>query len=107
MKLSVYLSLFALVACGEDRVGGTGGAGGSDGGMSCTPACTAGQICWDGSCIPDVPCSSDDDCEGDTSCQDGHCVPYGSAPRGNFDPNCNRLVPAGILSPQIFCEWQG
>src|SRR5207237_875231 len=52
-------------------------------------------------------CTTDDDCQNDTYCQDGHCVPYGTASRGGFNPGCNRLVPAGLLSPQIFCEWSG
>jgi len=85
--------------------GGTGGTGG--GGATCTPACAAGQICWSGSCIPDIPCGTDDDCQNDTYCQMGHCVPYGTSPRGGFNPGCGRLSPAGLLSPQIFCEWSG
>ena len=101
------LLCLALVSCGPDISGNTGGSGGGDGGATCNPACTTGQICWDGSCIPDIPCTTDDDCENDTYCQDGHCVPYGTAPRGGFNPGCNRLIPAGLLSPQIFCEWAG
>src|SRR5205823_3576197 len=43
----------------------------------------------------------------DTYCQGGTCVPYGQAPRGPSNPACGRIVPAGILSPQIACEWIG
>src|SRR5262249_7744210 len=62
---------------------------------------------YDGQCIPNVSCGSDDDCQNDTYCEMGRCVPYGTGPRGAFNPSCNRLVPAGLLSPKIACEWLG
>ena len=69
----------------------------------CDPACAPGQLCADGHCVQS--CTSDNDCQNDTRCQQGVCVPYTDAVAAN--PSCGRLVPAGLLSPSVFCEWLG
>lgn len=77
-----------------------------NGGGSCDPACAEGQTCVDGTCvIPGASCSTDEQCTDDRYCgTSGTCTPY-SEPDHAVNPMCNRLVPAGLLSPGIFCEW--
>lgn len=82
-------------ACSGAQVGnGTG---------VCDPACAEDQECVDGACLSKIRCSTGEDCPGDMWCQGDRCTPY-SIDHPN-DPTCSRLVPVGLLSPQIYCEW--
>lgn len=72
-------------------------------GVDCEPGCTAGFECVEGQCLKS--CSTNDDCDGDTYCEGGFCRPYGDAVPSN--QGCSRVVPAGLLSPSVFCEWLG
>jgi len=111
MRLMTVLLVGLLAGCGASTHtdvpdGGGGGDGSSDAtAVVCDPPCAADQICHAGQCIPAVPCSSDDDCQADTYCLSGYCVPYGPPPRSSLNPVCTRVVPAGLLTPQIACEW--
>ena len=44
------------------------------------------------------------DCQNDSHCVDTRCAPYAD---GEANQACARVVPAGLLSPSIFCEWLG
>lgn len=67
--------------------------------------CGPSQQCRDGHCITPVACSGDGQCQGDTYCQDGFCIPYGTGPRGTFNPACGEYPQSGIFSPVLHCEW--
>ena len=69
----------------------------------CDPACPEGQQCTNGQCV--TACTSDNDCDNDTHCAAGICTPYSDNVSSNS--SCARLVPVGLLSPSIFCEWLG
>lgn len=92
--LGLLVASLLSMSCGADL----------NGGGSCSPDCASGYVCRNSACVPQNPCSSNDDCQGDTFCQGGTCVPYAD---GSADNACGRLVPAGLLSPSIFCEWTG
>ncbi len=85
-----------VIGCSGSEVGNGAGL--------CEPACADNEECVDGACVSKVRCTVDSDCPGDSYCQSSRCAPY-SADHPN-NPTCERLVPAGLLSPQIFCEWQ-
>lgn len=70
----------------------------------CDPACADDQECVDGICLSKATCAGDNDCLSDQYCINGRCAAYGGDRVNN--PTCERLVPAGLLSPSIFCEWQ-
>jgi hypothetical protein len=128
------LSIFACVAlagalgCGtsESRRNGQDmavgpGSDGSASGCSQTDPCPAGNVCFDGQCIPDNgSCTSDDDCENDTycdctgggggdagACMGGLCVPWGVPPRGLFDPGCagQSFSASQFVAPQLKCKY--
>jgi len=88
-----FSSTLGTLACGANLTNG-----------NCDPACAAGQECRDGQCVPASDCTTNDDCSGDTYCLNGHCTAYDD---GGANAECARLVPAGLLSPSIFCEWLG
>lgn len=81
------------MACGADLRTG-----------ACSPACDPGQDCIDGQCVPSPDCKTDADCQSDSHCVGSRCTPYGE---GESNLACARVVPAGLLSPSIFCEWLG
>ncbi len=81
----------------------------ADSGIDCAGACCAqGQICLFDNCVDDQGgCLSDADCQEDSYCQDGECIPYGIGPRPDTNPDCTRLIVAGLFQPSLQCEWQG
>ncbi|MBW2703193.1 MAG: VCBS repeat-containing protein [Deltaproteobacteria bacterium] len=81
----------------------------ADSGIDCAGACCAiGQICRYDICIQNLGgCGDDGDCQEDTYCDDGACIPYGLGPRGETNPDCTRLVVAGLFQPALQCEWTG
>ena len=82
-----------------------------DSGIDCAgTCCRSGQICRFDACIADQGgCSSDADCQEDSYCQDGDCLPYGVGPRGDdgSNPECTRLIFAGLFQPSLQCQWLG
>lgn len=92
--LGIWVTTLLTAACGADL----------NSGDNCTPACLPGYVCQDGACRPGVACETSDQCQGDTYCESGACVPYADGAANN---TCGRLVPAGLLSPSVFCEWLG
>jgi hypothetical protein len=73
-----------------------------------TQCCDAGELCLGGSCVLDQgTCSGDADCQEDSYCEQGQCWPYGTGPRGDFNPGCTQLSIAGLFQPGIQCEWLG
>lgn len=87
-------------------IGLTAGCSGSQVGNGqgvCDPGCPDDQECIEGVCLSKTLCGSEADCPGDQWCQNGRCAAYTIDHPNN--PLCSRLVPAGLLSPQIFCEW--
>ena len=68
--------------------------------------CDEGQICYEDECILDQgTCETEQDCQEDSYCHNGVCVPYGSGPRGPFNPECTRLAVAGLFQPTLQCSW--
>ena len=80
--------------------------------------CAAGLRCFQSACIlDDGTCSVDDDCEDDSWCDcttgggdggpcvGGVCVPWGTKPRGSFDPGCVGQTTAPLTAPVTFCHW--
>jgi hypothetical protein len=68
--------------------------------------CTAQEQCYNDTCIPDQGgCATDNECQEDSYCEGGICVPYGSGPRGPFNPECTRLSVAGLFQPSLQCAW--
>jgi hypothetical protein len=120
----------AIASCSDDEAGpgsssstsstgggGTGGSGqggstfvtststgGGEGGSSCAVPCESGEICSHGTCVPQQTCSSDDDCSFDTTCVGTTCVPWDDVDPG-FDETCVDVVPPGLLSPSVRCEF--
>ncbi len=106
---------------GVGNITGTGGTGGSSDagvGAACdtTIPCATGLVCAGGTCIEgEGDCQSDVDCGGDTYCcsgaclpdgsLDGTCVPYGTGPRGDQNPDCKGSVEIGQFFPALQCEW--
>lgn len=70
----------------------------------CDPGCADDQDCIDAVCVSKMTCAGDNDCPSDQYCLNGRCAPYAGDHINNS--TCERLAPAGLLSPQIFCEWQ-
>lgn len=88
--------------------------GGADAGASCPgtwclgTCCEAGQGCHGGQCVPELAgCGSGQACQDDSYCDGLACIPFGSGPGGESAPACTRLVPLGLFSPSIQCEWPG
>lgn len=99
MRFSVRL-LGWLVLCA-----GLGAGCGADlNGGRCEPACADGETCIEGRCQRGGPCKTNQDCQDDSYCDaSGLCKGY--ADPMSINPMCQRLVPAGLLSPGVFCEW--
>jgi len=78
-----------------------------DSGLVCGGACCAlGEICRFDACITDQGgCIVDGDCQEDSYCDNGDCIPYGTGPRGDTNPDCTRLIIAGLFQPALQCEW--
>jgi len=70
----------------------------------CDPGCADDQDCIEAVCVSKMTCAGDNDCPSDQYCLNGRCAPYAGDHINNS--TCERLAPAGLLSPQIFCEWQ-
>ena len=88
----------------------------TDGGIECGPeetpcgdiCCEEGEICHEGDCILDQgECEDDRTCQNDTYCHNGVCIPYGTGPRGPFNPECTRVSIAGLFQPTLQCAWTG
>jgi hypothetical protein len=81
------------------------GCGAELNGGRCEPACEGGLTCVEGQCKRVGPaCKSSDECQEDSYCADtGTCTGYADPMTINL--MCQRLVPAGLLSPGVFCEW--
>ncbi len=81
----------------------------SDGRSECGGVCCdAAEVCVDDACVTDLgTCATDADCQEDSYCQDGHCIPYGTGPRGDHNDECTQLTLAGLFQPAIQCEWTG
>ena len=64
---------------GTTGMGGASGTGGSTP-SGCTPACTAGQDCIGGACVPSpwygTPCTTTQDCPANSTCKDGSDESY-------------------------------
>ena len=91
--------------------GGSGGIIGLDGSPgdmanNCPGGCPEGQICSNGVCVTQTACVDDDDCDNDTYCEPtAGCVPWGTPPGMDFDPNCQVGLPAGNFAPTVKCEF--
>jgi hypothetical protein len=106
---------------GEDGDAGTEGADGADadgdvvyditcpdGGVPCAAiCCAAGEECRFGSCVTPGECVGDADCGSDSYCEAGACIPYGTGPRPDHNPDCTRIVVAGLFAPTLQCSWEG
>jgi len=94
-----------------DTDGGDDGVGDgscSDGGVPCgTSCCPAGEACVWGVCVVPRACDGDEDCDDDSYCLLGTCLPYGEGPRGEYNPDCTRVVIAGLFAPTLQCSWEG
>ncbi len=84
----------------------SGDAGTSSGGDAGACAnCAAPQVCRLGTCLDPPPaCTGDDACPNDARCVAQECIPFGVG--GDTNPDCAVLVPLGVFSPTIQCEWQ-
>ena len=87
-----------------------------------THPCKTGKRCYMGTCIPDNgTCQTDNDCQNDSYCDctgggggdagpcvGGVCVPWGSGPRGVFDPDCkSEGFSASAFKPPVEkCRWK-
>jgi FG-GAP-like repeat len=104
-------------AGGAASTAGTAGAGGSGfftstgtgtgaGTVACATPCDAKtQICSHGTCVTIMPCMNDNQCEDDTTCDPAvGCVPWDSQMPA-YDPNCVNVSAAGVLQPQVRCEF--
>ena len=96
LAMSVLALMWSQPSCSGSEVG--------NGAALCDPGCADDQECIDAICVSKTSCSSDNVCPSDQYCLNGRCAPYGGDHLNN--PTCERLVPAGLLSPQIFCEWK-
>jgi hypothetical protein len=96
LAMSVLALMWSQPSCSGSEVG--------NGATLCDPGCADDQECIDAICVSKTSCSSDNVCPSDQYCLNGRCAPYGGDHLNN--PTCERLVPAGLLSPQIFCEWK-
>lgn len=133
LALGLCVAAFALAqacSCGdnggesatnEPGTGGSGGSGGKDAGQdtlifpdgsggdssaTCPGGCSEGQVCISGFCVTQTSCSGDDDCQNDTYCEPNvGCVPWGTPPGKNNDPNCQVGLPPGNFAPAIKCEF--
>jgi len=94
---SSALSMVMLqMSCSGSEVG--------NGTAICDPACAPDQDCIESRCVSKATCASDNDCPSDQYCLNTRCAAYGGDHLNNS--TCERLVPAGLLSPSIFCEWK-
>lgn len=59
------------------------------------------------SCSSHSGCKKDDECQNDTYCNKGKCIPYGTGPRGDHNPDCTTFVVVGLIQPALKCEWTG
>jgi hypothetical protein len=114
-------ALSQACSCGEDdgsasnehAGGGSGGVSGDgglnldgSGGATCSGGCPEEQICINGFCVTQTDCDDDEDCQNDTYCEpSAGCVPWGTPPGHEFDPNCQVGVPGGNFAPKIKCEF--
>ena len=121
-------------AHGGHVVGSDGGGGGDDMPFNFTPdsgpyngpcddqhPCNSGQRCFMGACITDNgTCQSDDDCQNDTycdctmggggdggPCMGGVCIPWGTGPKGAFNPDCTTpgFSATQFVAPKLKCQW--
>lgn len=96
-----------------DAEGGGDGDGVGDvlcpgGGAACgASCCAAGEVCLWGICVVPGSCDGDEDCGDDSYCLEGACLPYGEGPRGEYNPDCTRVVIAGLFAPTLQCSWEG
>src|SRR4051812_10786396 len=83
--------------------------------------CRQGERCYMSMCIQDNGgCTDDNQCENDTycdctgggggdagPCMGGVCVPWGSGPKGTFDPDCTTpgFSASQFVAPKIKCQW--
>ena len=81
----------------------------SDSGILCAGQCCAnGQFCLADACVTNNgDCIKDDDCQDDSYCFQEKCIPYGQGPRGDTNPDCTRIIVAGLFQPTLQCEWTG
>jgi hypothetical protein len=77
-------------------------------GVACEGSCcAAGEICVWGVCAEPGMCAGDEDCGHDSYCLEGACIPYGEGPRDDRNPDCTRVVIAGLFAPTLQCSWEG
>jgi len=121
------LLIACLAACNEEssRTGSDQGGVEGDAGVGAMcgdSGCPAGTHCGpSGVCELDVlGCHDDNGCDGDTycdcassgsvpmSCASGTCVPWGTPPRGAYDPSCQGagFAASEFLAPSVKCHWQ-
>ncbi len=79
--------------------------------------CPDGLYCIDGICgESEGECETHDDCDGDTYCCDapdclpegeepGICIPFGTGPFGDGNPECEEEIVIGLFEPDVQCEW--
>ncbi|MBI5501310.1 MAG: VCBS repeat-containing protein [Deltaproteobacteria bacterium] len=79
-----------------------------EGGEPCAGSCcAAGEGCRYNLCVAIGVCDADEDCGSDSYCEDGACLPYGTGPRDDHNPDCTRVVIAGLFAPTLQCSWEG
>jgi hypothetical protein len=100
---------------GDPSGDGDGDPTGAD--CSVSSECPAEQYCVAGNCAPgEGECTSHDECSGDTYCCDapdclpegeapGVCIPFGTGPFGNLNPECEQEIVIGLFEPDVQCEW--
>jgi len=71
--------------------------------------CEEDEECFYDTCISTSEgCTSDDDCGNDSYCDPtvGYCIPYGTGPRGDTNPDCSHIVTVARFSPQLQCSFE-
>jgi hypothetical protein len=95
-----------------------GGDADASTGIPCDEECEDGLVCAGGLCvISEGLCEDDGDCAGDTYCcvdsclspseTDGACVRYGTGDRDSANQECRGVIPIGVFSADVQCEWSG
>jgi len=111
LTFAVSLLLGITAACGSGSPTDHDDLDGSDAGPVPGEECAAcePELCYQDRCLPDLgPCSDDENCINDSYCWQGHCIPWGSGPRGENDPACEeegQTGPIGVFAPAVQCEW--
>ncbi len=102
---------------GDPSTGDGDGDDPTGGACEVSSDCPADLYCVAGSCAPgEGECTSHDECSGDTYCCDapdclpageapGVCIPFGTGPFGDQNPECEQDIVIGLFEPDVQCEW--